>query len=239
MLHVCLASLKQEGRHPLTGQRAANFRLLANQWAERRLVTQWRHGCRAMRRSVCNAGASNAGRSLCAQPSANILIPLERQLIAIQPCCWEFFIKWNFAAEFSSCIVEIVQKTRNVGIFSKFWGSRGQRRTLVDGSLESSCRVLVKHNWTSFSISYGWGATRQNVSKLAAFRSGQVTLSQKFQGEGVVPGEYFLVSTKLDTFCYPTVQTAPCYVPPFWHNTGVWRTDGRTDRQTDSRNCCS
>ena len=37
----------------------------------------------------------------------------------------------------------------------------------------------------------------------------------KFQGEGVVPGVYFLVSTKLDTFCYPTVQTAPCYVPSF------------------------
>ena len=36
-----------------------------------------------------------------------------------------------------------------------------------------------------------------------------------FQGEGIVPGEYFLVSTKLDTFCYPTVQTAPCYVPSF------------------------
>jgi len=31
---------KQEGQHPLTGQRAANFRLLANQRAERRLVTQ-------------------------------------------------------------------------------------------------------------------------------------------------------------------------------------------------------
>jgi len=25
------------------------------------------------------------------------------------------------------------------------------------------------------------------------------------------------------------VQTAPCYVPSFWHNTGVWRTDGQTD----------
>ena len=33
----------------------------------------------------------------------------------------------------------------------------------------------------------------------------------KFQGEGVVSGEYFLVSTKLDTFCYPTVQTAPSF----------------------------
>jgi len=43
----------QEGQHPLTGQRAANFRLLANQWSERRLVTQWCHGCRAMRRSMC------------------------------------------------------------------------------------------------------------------------------------------------------------------------------------------
>jgi len=31
----------------------------------------------------------------------------------------------------------------------------GAGRTLVDGSLESPCRVLVKCNWTSFSISYG------------------------------------------------------------------------------------
>jgi len=31
-------------------------------------------------------------------------------------------------------------------------------------------------------------------------------------GEGVIPEEYFLVFTKLDTFCYSTVQTAPCYV---------------------------
>ena len=37
----------------------------------------------------------------------------------------------------------------------------------------------------------------------------------KISGEGVVPGEYFLVSTKRDTFCYLTVQTAPCYVPSF------------------------
>ena len=29
------------------------------------------------------------------------------------------------------------------------------------------------------------------------------------------PWEYFLLSTKLDTFCYLTVQTAPCYVPSF------------------------
>jgi len=40
------------------------------------------------------------------------------------------------------------------------------------------------------------------------------SLGAKISGD-VIPGEYFLVSTKLDTFCYPTVQTAPCYVPLF------------------------
>ena len=40
-------------------------------------------------------------------------------------------------------------------------------------------------------------------------------LEPKFHGEGVDTGEYFLVSIKLDTFCYPTVQTALCYVPSF------------------------
>ena len=41
------------------------------------------------------------------------------------------------------------------------------------------------------------------------------SLGAKVSGGRVVPGEYFLVSTKLDTFCYPAVQTALCYVPSF------------------------
>ena len=44
---------------------------------------------------------------------------------------------------------------------------------------------------------------------------GSRSLGAKISGEGVVPGENFLVSTKLDTFCYLTVQTAPCYVLSF------------------------
>jgi len=37
----------------------------------------------------------------------------------------------------------------------------------------------------------------------------------RFQGEGDVHPEYFLVSRKLDTFCYLIVQTAPCYMQLF------------------------
>jgi len=58
-------------------------------------------------------------------------------------------------------------------------------------------------------------ATRQKVSRLAAIRRGQVSSSKVSGGRGRPWGIFFLVSTKLDTFCYPTVQTAPCYVPSF------------------------
>ena len=33
------------------------------------------------------------------------------------------------------------------------------------------------------------------------------SLGAKISGGRVIPGKYFLVSTKLDTFCYPAVQT--------------------------------
>ena len=55
------------------------------------------------------------------------------------------------------------------------------------------------------------GKMCQNSLPLGGGRS----LGAKISGERVVPVEYFLVCTKLDTFCYLTVQTAPCYVQSF------------------------
>ena len=56
----------------------------------------------------------------------------------------------------------------------------------------------------------------------------------KFQGEWVVPGEYFLVSTKLDTFLL--FNGANCTVLRAVVLTQYRRvTDRPTDRQTDGR----
>jgi len=56
-------------------------------------------------------------------------------------------------------------------------------------------------------------------------------LQPRFQWEGVVLREYFLVSTKLDTFCYLTVQTTVLHAVVL---TQYWRvTDGQTDRRTE------
>jgi len=60
-------------------------------------------------------------------------------------------------------------------------------------------------------------------------QEGECQFEPRFQGGRGRPCRIFLVSTKLGTFCYPTVQTAPFYVPSFWHNTGVWRTERQTD----------
>ena len=56
----------------------------------------------------------------------------------------------------------------------------------------------------------------------------------KFQGEGVVPGEYFLVATKLDTFLLS--NGANCTVVRAVVLTQYRRvTDGQTDRRTDGQ----
>jgi len=55
-------------------------------------------------------------------------------------------------------------------------------------------------------------------------------LEPKSQGEVVITGEYFLVSTNLDTFCYPTVQTAHSTCRRF---DTIPACDGQTDGRTD------
>ena len=70
---------------------------------------------------------------------------------------------------------------------------------------------VIEVLFLSLTVKALQGKTCQNSQPSGVGRS----LGAKISGEGVVPGEHFLVSTKLDTFCYPTVQTAPCYVPSF------------------------
>ena len=56
---------------------------------------------------------------------------------------------------------------------------------------------------------------------------GDRSLGAKISGGRGRPWKMCLISTKLDKFCYMTVQTAPCYVPIFC------LCDRQTDRQTD------
>jgi len=90
-------------------------------------MMQWRHSCRAMRRSVCNAGASNVGRSLCVQ------ISLSREQSYPLTIYWYHskgnWLRYNSDAEtfyiMKLCsrlfvlYCRIVQKTTNLGTLSQ------------------------------------------------------------------------------------------------------------------------
>jgi len=71
--------------------------------------------------------------------------------------------------------------------------------------------VIIELFASSYTVDALQGKTCQDSLPSGGGRS----LGAKISGEWVVPGGYFLLSTKLDTFCYLTVQTAPCYVPSF------------------------
>ena len=84
----------------------------------------------------------------------------------------------------------------------------------MDGSWKARAEFLlsvIELLFLSLTVEALQGKMCQNSLPSGVGRS----LGAKISGEGVVPREYFLVSTKLDTFCYSTVQTAPCYVPSF------------------------
>jgi len=110
----------------------------------------------------------------------------------------------------------------------------GATWTLVDGyaSLESLCRVLINCNWTFF-LSLTVEALQGKACQNSLLFGGVGQFEPRFQEKGTSLEDIFLVFRKLDTFCYLTVQTAPCYVQSFWHNTDVWQTNRQTDRQTD------
>jgi len=80
-------------------------------------------------------------------------------------------------------------------------------------------------------------------AQFGRFHMGSTSLHSNFTWTVESSTWTFLGTRKLETLGYPIVKTASLCIPSFWHNTGVWRTDGRsdgrTDRRTDGRICRS
>jgi len=102
---------------------------------------------------------------------------------------------------------------------------------LVDGSLESPCRLLINCNWTSFSVSYRWGATRQTCPNSLLFGGG-VSVWAKISGRRGHPSGIFFGF--YETRHILLFDSANCAVLRAVVLTQCRRvTDRRTNRQTD------
>jgi len=71
---------------------------------------------------------------------------------------------------------------------------------------------VIELLFLSLTVEALQGKMCQNSLPSGVGRSLRAKISR---GKGSSLGNIFLVSTKLDTICYLTVQTAPCYVPSF------------------------
>ena len=70
-------------------------------------------------------------------PPANILIPLERQLIALQLCHRQFSYNETLQQTFRPVLSKLFTRRQILVIYPHFEKVRSAVRTLVDGSLES------------------------------------------------------------------------------------------------------
>ena len=87
------------------------------------------------------------------------------------------------------------------------------------------------HNWNFFASSYCWGATRRNVSRLAAVRRGRSVWAKISEGRGHLWGIFFgFYKTRHILLSDSANCTVLC---------AVVLTVPACDRQTDRRNCRS
>ena len=114
-------------------------------------------------------------------------------------------IWWNFASDFSSFIVEVQYSDPHFeevrGGIEPSWMARWKARA------ESLLSVIELLFYLLRLRRY-----KAKCVKTRCIQEWVGYLEPKFQGMGSSLGNILLVSTKLDTFCYPTVQTAPCNV---------------------------
>jgi len=198
-------------------------------------VDRW--SCHLLNRNVCamQVFPMGVGRSVPLRsdikgtelPPANILIPLERQLTAIQLCRWQFLYNETLQQTIRPLLSKLF-KRRQIYVFDPhFEEVRGGVEPWLMARWKARVEFLLSVTellFLSLTVEALQGKTLTHC-----FQEGMGQFESRFLGEGVVPGEYFLVSTKLDTFCYLTAQTAPCYVQSSWHNTGMWQTDRQTE----------
>ena len=80
-----------------------------------------------------------------------------------------------------------------------------------------------------FAICRGSGVMRRNVYNSAVF-TGVDLFALNFYLFMVVPRQPFLASENRRHWATQWyIKTASFCVPSFWHNTGLWQTDGQTD----------
>jgi len=112
-------------------------------------------------------------------------------LIALQLCRWQFLYNETLQQTSHSLRWKLCERWQMWVFDPHFEEVRSGIEPWLMARWKAHVRLPIRHNWTFFASSYRWCATRQNVSELTASWEGVGQFEPRFQGEGVVPWEYF------------------------------------------------
>ena len=131
--------------------------------------------------------------------------------------------------------VEISAKKRQIWASEHHFGEvRSDARPCLMAHWKAHVRLSICISLSElFSLSITVPELWGEMCTARLFHRGQPLCTQLLYGEGRLPSTILGIK-KPEALCYPVVRAASFCVTSFWHNTGVWQTDGRTDR----RICC-
>jgi len=112
----------------------------------------------------------------------------------------------NFAAEFRPVLSKLSKRRQIYVLYFHFKEVRGSAEPCLMARWKARVEFLLSVIELLF-LSLTVGALQGKMC--------QNSLAAKISGRRGRPWKIFLVSTKLDTFCYLKVQIASCYVPWF------------------------
>ena len=115
-----------------------------------------------------------------------------------------------------------------------FGGLRGNVRRSSQAHWKARSGLPISINWTFFARCYDWGATSDYWLKIGDFAPTGAGW-HKISGRRGRPLPTILLLRKLGWMFFRMVYKSGQIFLPFCHNSRVWRTDRRTDRQNSHR----
>jgi len=168
-------------------------------------------------------------------PLAYILIPLERQLIALQLCRWQFLHNETLQQTFRPLLSKVSKRRQILVLYPHFDEVRGDVEPQLMAHWEARVKFLLKLIELLF-LSLTVEALQGKMCQNSLPSGGVGHLEPRFQREGVVLGEYFFGFYKtrhilLSDSANCTVLRA--VVLTQYRRVTDRRTDGRTDIRTE------
>jgi len=148
---------------------------------------------------------------------------------------WGFHTK-KHCSRLYSIEIKFYFLKQKIAFWATLAGLRGNVRTPSTARWKARGQLPIRHNWTYFTISYGWDVISENLSKLAFFEWGGSLWAQISDGTGRCQPTTVGVGKPKRVPFHAVSKYPQCMFNFVTKHASVRQTDRRTDWRTDRQN---